>query len=130
MSIGLRTVFMQVEVKKRLDLPEEEDEEGEWDLETEILGQKGNIYRGFNILDETTNVIVSDPSERVLRAMVHPEHSAEGLSLEKVSVTPLPSLVMLLLKHLERRRRGGISRALLDYIRESCYCWGVSEGYC
>ncbi|XP_071521473.1 uncharacterized protein [Panulirus ornatus] len=76
----------KVTVKNSLTMAEkeEDEEEGEWDLEAELLGQGANIYRGYNILDESSHLILSDPSERVLRAVVYPEESAHGLTLEKV----------------------------------------------
>ncbi|XP_066956686.1 uncharacterized protein [Macrobrachium rosenbergii] len=61
----------------------EEEEEGEWDIEREVFGPQVERFQGLHILDENMNIIISEPSDRVLRAISGPKKEGD-LTLEKV----------------------------------------------
>ncbi|XP_068214745.1 uncharacterized protein [Palaemon carinicauda] len=78
------------EVKKRQndvneEEEEEEDEEEEWDVENEVFGPQVQRFRGIHILNENHDVIISEPSERVLRAIAG-NNKEDELTLEKVKM--------------------------------------------
>ena len=59
-------------------------DEEEGNLEWEVFGTSNDRHYGINILDKNGEVILSDPTDRVLRAVVHPEGAPESLALHKV----------------------------------------------
>lgn len=71
-------------IRADIELEEEEEDEEEWDLEKEVFGPHMQRFEGINILDENLEVILTDPSERVLRALESPMEDKNALTLEKV----------------------------------------------
>lgn len=63
---------------------EDDDDDEEFDLEEEMFGNHDRRNEGINLLDESMDVVLSEPSDRVLRALAAPEGHPKKLSFEKV----------------------------------------------
>lgn len=59
-------------------------DEEEVNLEWEVFGPSRDRHYGINILGKNGQVIISDPTDRVLRAVVHPEEAPASLAVHKV----------------------------------------------
>lgn len=64
--------------------PKEEDDDEEFDLEEEMFGSHNRGRKGINLLDESMDVVLSEPTDRVLRALIAPEGHPKKLSFDKV----------------------------------------------
>ncbi|KAK7069090.1 hypothetical protein SK128_004560 [Halocaridina rubra] len=85
-------------VKADFDIDNEEmAEEEELDLEKEIFGPQVERFVGINILDKDMNVVLSDPSEKVLKALAEPGKKENSLNLEKVKA--------MYQDHIEKQQR-------------------------
>ncbi|KAK8383286.1 hypothetical protein O3P69_011635 [Scylla paramamosain] len=60
------------------------DNEEEVDLEWEVFGTANDRHYGVNILDKKGEVIISNPTDWVLRAVVHPNDYPASMALHKV----------------------------------------------
>lgn len=71
----------------------------EVDLEWEVFGPAKNRHYGINILDRNGEIVISDPTDRVLQAVVQPDGAPDSVALHKVwySLDPLRSLTHLTL---------------------------------
>ncbi|XP_042875971.1 uncharacterized protein LOC122263031 [Penaeus japonicus] len=72
------------EARELKDEDLEYDDDEEFDLEEEMFGNHNRRQRGINFIDEDLNVVLSEPSDRLLKAIVASEGHPNKVSFEKV----------------------------------------------
>ncbi|XP_037802113.1 uncharacterized protein LOC119596843 [Penaeus monodon] len=82
--------------------PNEEDDEEEFDLEEEMFGSHNRGRKGINLLDESMDVVLSEPTDRVLRALIAPEGHPKKLSFDKVKKVHRERMARLAEENVDR----------------------------
>ncbi|XP_053635979.1 uncharacterized protein [Cherax quadricarinatus] len=77
----------QLETKRREEAVEDDghevEKELEEELEAEMSGFNEKRHLGFHILDEDSNIIISEPTDRILR-LLGPDRDPDGHILRKI----------------------------------------------
>ncbi|ROT78364.1 uncharacterized protein [Penaeus vannamei] len=81
---------------------EDDDDDEEFDLEEEMFGNHDRRNEGINLLDESMDVVLSEPSDRVLRALAAPEGHPKKLSFEKVKEVHRERMARLAEENVDR----------------------------